>query len=142
MFPFFCHKDGKSESNKYNIIRVKCHRNLCFPLATFILYLMRFFSSLTRTGNGKIRGQQLLGFVPRCWLPVPLSLHLLPRDRGDQQADRHWPQEHHTQDDRRPLQVQLRQEAVQSDTSQDHVGQRGRGDHPQPSLANKETSHS
>ncbi len=100
-----------------------------------MLYLMSFFP-LTFTGNGEIRGQQLLGFVPGCWLPVPLPLHLLPRDGGDQQADRHRPQEHHAQDDRRPLQVQLGQEAVQSDTSQDHVGQRGRGDDPQPSLAN------
>lgn len=50
-------------------------------------------------------------------MPVSRSLHLLPRDRRDQQADGHRPQEHHTQDDRRPLQVQLRQEAVQPDTS-------------------------
>lgn len=99
------------------------------------------FSPLTLTGNGKIRSQQLLGFVPRCWLPVPLPLYVLPRDRGDQQADRLRPQEHHAQDDRQPLQVQLRQEAIQSDTSQDHVGQRGRGDDPQPSLANQEASH-
>lgn len=99
------------------------------------------FSPLTLTGNGEIRGQQLFGFVPRWRLPVSLSLHLLPRDGGDQQADRHRPEEHHTQDDRRPLQVQLGQEAVQSDTSQDHVGQRGCGDHPQPSLANQEASH-
>lgn len=95
----------------------------------------------TLTGNGEVRSQQLLGFVPRCRLPVPLSLHLLPRDRGDQQAGRHRPQEHHTQDDRRPLQVQLGQEAVQSDTSKDHVGQRGCGDDSQPPLANQEASH-
>lgn len=107
---------------------------------TFILSLMSF-SPLTLSGNGEIGRQQLLGFIPRRRLPVPLSLHVLPRDGGDQQADGHRAQEHHAQDDRRPLQVQLGQEAVQSDTSQDHVGQRGRRDHPQPSLANQEASH-
>lgn len=75
------------------------------------------FTPLILTGNGEIRSQQLLGFVPRCRMPVSRSLHLLPRDRRDQQADGHRPQEHHTQDDRWPLQVQLRQEAVQPDTS-------------------------
>lgn len=117
-------------------------KNLCCPLAylTVLQYLMSF-PLLTLTGNGEIRGQQLLGFVPRCRLPVPLYLHLLPRDGGDQQAGRHRPQKHHTQDDRRPLQVQLGQEAVQSNTSQDHVSQRRRCDDSQPPLANQEASH-
>lgn len=97
--------------------------------------------SLTSTGNGKIRGQQLPGSVPGFRLPVSIPLHLLPRDTGDQQAHRHRSKEHHAQDDRRTLQVQLRQEAVQSDTGKDYVSQRGRRDHPQPPLANQEASH-
>ena len=101
----------------------------------------RSCSSLYSTGNGEVGGHQLLGVVPWRWLPVPLALHLLPRVGGDEQADRHRPEEHHTQDDRRPLQVQLGQEAVQSDTGQDHVGQRGRRDHSQPPLANQEATH-
>lgn len=99
------------------------------------------FAALTSIGNGKIRGQQLLGFVPGFWLPVSISLHLLPRDRADQQAGRLRPQEHHTQDDRRALQVLLRQEAVQSDPCENHVGQRRCRDDPQPPLANQEASH-
>lgn len=71
-------------------------------------------------------------------MPVQVRVHLLPRDGGDHQAGRHRAQDHQDQNDRGPVQVQLRQEAVQPDTSQNHVRQRGRHHHRQSLVADQE----
>lgn len=56
-------------------------------------------------GNGEIWSQQLPGFVPWCWMPVQVRVHILPRDRGDHQTGWHRAEEHHHQDDRGPVQI-------------------------------------
>ncbi|XP_059533300.1 calmodulin-regulated spectrin-associated protein 2 isoform X5 [Myotis daubentonii] len=86
-------------------------------------------------GDGEVGRQQLPDPVPGLGLPVPVSVHLLPGDGGHRQADRDRPQVHQQEDDRGPLQVQLRQEAVQPHSREDAVGQRGRHHHPQPPVA-------
>uniref|UniRef100_A0A673CR42 Calmodulin regulated spectrin-associated protein family, member 2a n=1 Tax=Sphaeramia orbicularis TaxID=375764 RepID=A0A673CR42_9TELE len=65
------------------------------------------------------------------------SLTYCPETAEINQTGRHRSEKHHTQDDRRPLQIQLRQEAVSVRYQLDHVGQRGRSDHPQPPLETK-----
>lgn len=98
-----------------------------------------FVSVSLITGAGKVRVQSPDHPLPRQRVPVPRHLLVLTGHRGDHQVHRHRAALYQPEDDRQALQIQLGPQAVQRHPCQVGVGQRGRPDHPQSTLAGQET---
>lgn len=77
--------------------------------------------------------------IPRRRVPIPRHLLILAGHGRDRQVHGHGAAHHHPEDDRQALQIQLGPQAVHRHPCQVCVGQRGRPDHPQSTLAGQET---
>lgn len=142
-----CCMAGKvNEAQKNKILEVTdflketCFYCYCLHYSPFLYFcfLFIFHAFFLLAGNGKIRGHQFPGSISRHWLPVPVSVYVLPWSRGEHQASRRRPKEHLPQNDWVLVQVQLWQETVQPNTRKDYVRQCGRDHHPWPLMADQE----
>lgn len=90
-------------------------------------------------GNGEKFRQPLPHPLSGFQLPIPGSLHHEPRDGGTGAFDWHRPTAYQPLHGRVYLQIQFRPQAVLSHPIQNHVHERGRLHHPQPTVAEQAT---